>query len=376
MADGSAPAEVLTEPSPVPDKPAPAVNPIRRLTLVVLLLAVLLFVYGLFADRLTPYTDQATVQAYVVSLAPDVGGRVKTVNVIDNQAVRLGAVLFTIDPERYEIAVETAQAELSTAGQSVGASAASLVAAEARLAVSQANYENAKAQTDRVMVLVRQGIRAEATADSAKAALHTAIADIGRAKAEVEQARQSLGPSGASNPELRQAQAALRKARRDLADTVVRAPSDGAVTSLQLAPGRYVAAGQTALTFIDRDIVWIDAELRENALELIKVGDPVGVVLDIHPGRVYAGKVESIGWGVDNRDVDPQTGLPTIRNDTGWVREPQRFAVRVVLDPRDRPGGVRVGSQASLVIYTRNNALTDAVGRLWIKLVSFFSYLN
>jgi multidrug resistance efflux pump len=372
MAEESDPAEGLAEPAPAPAKP-PA-NPIRRLTLVVLVVA--LFVYGLFADRLTPYTDQATVRAYVVSLAPDLSGRVKTVNVVDNQAVQAGAVLFTLDPERYEIAVETAEAQLATAGQGVGASTASLAAAEAKLAVSQANYENAKAQTDRVMELVRSGIRAVASADSAKAALHTAIADVGRARAEVEQARQSLGPRGAGNPELHQAQAAVRKARRDMTDTVVRAPSDGAVTNLQLAPGRYVAAGQTALTFIDSDIVWIDAELRENALELIKVGDPVGVALDVRPGRVYAGKVESIGWGVDNRDVDQQTGLPIIKNDNGWVREPQRFAVRVVLDPRDRPTDIRVGSQAGLVIYTRNNPLTDGLGRLWIGLVSFLSYLN
>ena len=376
MAEGSTPAEAPVEPPPIQDKPRPAANPIRRLTLIVLLLAAILFVYGLFADRLTPYTDQATVQAYVVNLAPEVSGRVKTVSVVDNQTVKAGAVLFSIDPERYEIAVETAEAQLATAGQGVGASTASLAAAEARLAVSRANYENAKAQTDRVMDLVGKGIRAAATADSAKATLHTAIADVGRARAEVEQARQNLGPSDASNPELRQAQAALRKARRDLADTVVRAPSDGAVTNLQLAAGRYVGGGQTALTFIDSDVVWIESELRENALEYIKVGDPVGIVLDTRPGRVYAGKVESIGWGVDNRDVDPQTGLPTIKNDTGWVREPQRFAVRVALDPRHRPNGVRVGSQASLVIYTRENVLTDAVGRLWIGLVSVLSYLN
>ena len=376
MAEGSNPAEALTEPPLDPVKPRPPANPIRRLTVIVLVLAVVLFVYGLFADRLTPYTDQATVQAYVVSSAPDVGGRVKTVNVVDNQQVKAGAVLFTVDPERYEIAVDTAEAQLATAGQGVGASTASLAAAEARLAVSQANFENARAQTDRVMDLVGRGIRAPATADEAKATLHTAIADVSRAKAEVEQARQSLGPSGADNPELRQAQAALRKARRDLTDTVVRAPSDGAVTNLQLAAGRYVGAGQTALTFIDSDVVWIEAELRENALEYIKVGDPVGIVLDVRPGRVYGGKVESVGWGVDNRDVDPQTGLPIIKNDTGWVREPQRFAVRVVLDPRDRPTGVRLGSQASLVVYTRNNPLTDGMGRLWIGLVAVLSYLN
>ena len=83
-----------------PKAPKPPANPVRIVTLVVLVLAAVIFVYGLFADRLTPYADQATVQAYVVSLAPDVSGRVTAVNVTDNQPVRAGKVLFAIDPER------------------------------------------------------------------------------------------------------------------------------------------------------------------------------------------------------------------------------------------------------------------------------------
>ena len=377
MAEGSNPAVAQTEPPPAPARPpSPPANPIRKLTLVVLGLAAVLFIYDVFADRLTPYTDQATVQAYVVSLAPDVSGRVLSVNVIDNQAVKAGAVLFTVDPERYEIAIEAAEAKLATAGQGVGASTASLAAAEARLAFSQANLDNAQAQTERVMNLVKLGFRPMADADEAKAALHTSIADVGRVRAEVEQARQNLGPRGANNPEIRQAQADLHKARRDLADTVVRAPSDGVVSNLQLANGRYVGAGQTALTFIDSETIWIDAELLENGLEHVKVGDPVGIVLEVRPGRVYPGKVESVGWGVDNSNVNSQTGLPTVKNDTGWVREPQRFVVRVIIDPKDRPTGIRLGSQASVAVYTRTNPLTDAVGRLWIGVVAFLSYLN
>lgn len=359
-----------------PPAPPARGNAVRQVTLVVLLLVVGLFVYGLFADRLTPYTDQASVQAYVVNLAPDVAGRVSVVNVADNQQVRAGQVLFAIDPERYQIAANSAAAQLSTAGQSVGASTASLESAQARLAVAEANLANARLQSARVLDLVQHGVRSPANADEATAALRTAVADVGRARADVEEARQNLGPQGPSNPQIRQAQAGLNKAQRDVRDTVVRAPSNGAVTSLQLAPGRFLGAGQTALTFIDSDVIWIDAELRENALEHIEPGDRVSIVLDVRPGRVYSGKVESIGWGVDDRDVDPQTGLPAIRNDSGWVREPQRFPVRVKFDPDDGPGGVRVGSQASAVIYTGKSGLTDAVGRLWIGLVSYLTYLS
>src|SRR5688572_20567101 len=98
-------------------KPKPAPNPIRNITLTVLFIALALFCYRLISDRWTPYTDQGAVQAYVVNMAPDVSGRVTAVNVADNQPVEAGRVLFTIDPERYKIALETAQAQLANAGQ-------------------------------------------------------------------------------------------------------------------------------------------------------------------------------------------------------------------------------------------------------------------
>lgn len=348
----------------------------RKLTLIVLLIAIVIFVYGLFADRWTPYTDQGAVQSSVIMIAPDVSGRITHIGVRDNQLVRTGDVLFTIDDERYGIAVEAAQAQLSNAGQSVGASTASVVAAEARLAASEATLVNARLQSERVFELVRRGVSSPSRGDDSRASVRNAIADVARSRAELEQARQSLGPQGADNPQIRQAQAALSSARRDLADTIVRAPSNGRVTNLQLAPGRFAGGGQAVMTFVENDAVWIEAEFRENSLEHIKVGDRVSIVLDVRPGRIYPGKVDSVGWGIDNRDTDPQTGLPTVSNDSGWVRDPQRFVVRIRLDPEKRPGDIRVGSQASVVVYTGQNGLTDFIGRLWIWLVSWLAYLN
>ncbi|MFZ5674073.1 MAG: HlyD family secretion protein [Pseudomonadota bacterium] len=365
-----------------PDEPASAESapasgsPIRRLTGIVLLLCAGLFVYSLFADRLTPYTAQATVQAYVVRIAADVSGRVSAVNVIDNQIARTGEVLFEIDHERFEIAVETAEAQLAAAGQTVGASTAALASAEARLAEAEAKLTNIQEQTARIFEMVKKGIYAKARGDQATASLDAAIADVDRAKADVEEARQNLGPQGADNPQIRQAQANLRKARRDLTDTVVRAPSDGVVTNLQLATGQYVAAGQAALTFIDAEVIWIDAQFRENSIEHIAAGDAADIVLDIRPGRVYAGKIESIGWGVDSRDIDPATGLPIIKNATGWIRDAQRFPVRIQFEADSQPKGIRLGSQANIVVYAGGSGLTDAIGRLWITLVSYFTYLG
>ena len=191
-------------------------NPARSITITVLLLGILLFAYSVFADRLTPYTDQATVQAYVVRVAPDVSGRVLSVNLSDNQIAKTDEVLFTIDPERFEIAVDIAEAKLAGVGLTIGASTAALAAAEAKLAEAEAKLVNTRQQTARVFELVKKGQYAKARGDQAQAALDAAIADVDRAKAEVEEARQNLGPQGADNPQIRQAQAELRAAQRDL----------------------------------------------------------------------------------------------------------------------------------------------------------------
>jgi multidrug resistance efflux pump len=92
------------------------------------------------------------------------------------------------------------------------------------------------------------------------------------------------------------------------------------------------------------------------------------------PGRVFAARVESIGWGASSGDLT-HAGLPTVHNDTGWAREPQRFPVRLVLDV-SRPSGPRYGSQAKIVIYTGDNPATNALGAFFIRLVALLTYAS
>src|SRR5262245_17304061 len=87
-------------------------DPVRRWTLIILGVIIAVFLYSIIADRMTPYTSQAIVQAYVVRVAPEVSGRVLEVGVTDNQKVKAGELLFRIDPEPYEIALAQATAKV------------------------------------------------------------------------------------------------------------------------------------------------------------------------------------------------------------------------------------------------------------------------
>jgi multidrug resistance efflux pump len=376
MSDTEQATETKAVEAPQTAAPARPRNPVRRIVLMVSAVGVAIFAYTLIADRLTPYTAQATVQAYLVRILPEVSGNIVEIGIADNQIVEAGSMLFRIDPARYEIAAESAAAKLEAAGQSVGSSTAGVAAAEANLARATAERENVREQTSRIFQLVEKGIYAQARGDQATGALNSAEASVRQAEAELLEAREDLGPQGADNPAIREATAALRQAELDLAKTIVFAPSDGAVTALQLSPGQVVGPSQPAMTYIDGREIWIDAAFRENSLENIEPGDPVEIVLDIRPGRVFDGRVVSIGFGVSAGEVDPQTGLPVIRNPSGWLREPQRMSVRVEFIEEGRPRGLRFGSQANVMIYTGDHGVANLIGRLWMRLIAVMTYVS
>jgi len=351
-------------------------NPARAVTSIVALLLLCLFAYGILADRSTPYTTQATVEAYMVQIAPEVTGKVVEIAIEQGQPVKTGDLLFRIDPERYQLAVRRAEAQLEIAGQSVGASTASVASAQAALTQAKAERENAREQSDRIFKLVNQGIYAASRGDQAKAARESAEAAVKRAEAELERARQTLGPRGKDNPQVRDAIAALEQAQLDLSRTTIVAPSDGGVPYLELAVGKVVTAGQPALTYVDIGEIWIDAEFRENSLEHIDLGDPVDIVLDIRPGQIFKGTVATFGFAVAYRSIDPQTGLPEIKVQKGWFRDPQPMPLRIAFDPESRPKGLRLGSQATVMVYAKGDPVMNAIGRFWMRVVSWLTYVN
>jgi multidrug resistance efflux pump len=367
---GEAPA-----PEPAAAAPPRAKNPLRRTALIVVAVALVLFALSVVMERLVPSTSQAVVQAYIVRMAPEVGGRVIEIAVTDNAMVRQGDLLFLIDPRPYELAVAEAEARLDIAGQAIGASTSAVDSAQARLVEVMADRDNVREQAARVFELVERGVYPAARYDQAKALLDSAEAAVVGAEADLEQARQQLGPEGADNPQLREALAALEQARLDLLHTRVVAPADGVVSNLQLAIGQVVGPGQAAMTFIDAGTIWIAAAYKENSLEHMAIGESAEVVFDIFPGAVYPAKVESIGWGVSQGSIDPATGLPSVRNESGWVREPQRFPVRLTF-VGDRPIGIRYGSQVNVVVFAQDNALLNALGWFWIRLISVLSYVT
>ncbi|MED5608917.1 MULTISPECIES: HlyD family secretion protein [Pseudomonas] len=362
---------------PAPEPAAPAPAPERGVRGVMLVIALSLAWY-LLADRFTPYTQQARVQAYVVPVTAEVAGQVKRVAVGNNQEVRKGEVLFELDQEQYRIALARAEADLDTVRRQIGANTAGIDAARASLAAAQANERKARQDSERLQRLYREdpGTVSVRRLESAQALREQAASQVAAARAEVERAREQQGGQDSDNAQLRSAAATVEKARLDLQRTLVRAESDGLITDLRTDVGHYVGAGSPVMTLIAIHDLWISADMTENNLGRLRPGAPVLVVLDARPGELFHGRVRSIGYGVSVGQSTPPGSLPTVQNSREWLRPAQRFPVIVELD-RDEladSANLRVGGQAEVMALTGEGNPLNLLGRLFMWFMSWVSY--
>jgi len=191
----------------------------------------------------------------------------------------------------------------------------------------------------------------------------------------VERARQTRGRDSANNAGIQAARAALNQAELELEWTRVKAPAGGLITDLQLEIGNLAQPGQPLMTFVGINDVWIQADMRENNLGHIQPGDPVDIALDVQPGRILKGRVRSIGFGINSGTATALGNLPTIDNDRNWLREAQRFPVIIEIDNASEESlGLRVGAQATVMVYTDSSFLLVPFGKVYMRLSSLFSY--
>lgn len=352
-------------------------DPVRKWTLIVLGACVVLMFWYLVADRVTPYTTQARVHALVVPVASQVSGIVVDVFVANNEYVEAGQELFRIDPNTYQLAVETAQANMQSARQATGASGASVDAARASVESARAALVRANQDAVRLRRIKDEdpGAISDRRIEQAEGSVSVATAQFAAAEANLEKARQDLGETGDQNSKILQAQAALDQAELDLSRTTIRALSNGLLTDVRVDRGNFASAGAPQMTFIGIHNIWVQADFTENNLGHIGPGDPVEIVFDALPGRIISGRISSTGFGVDVAAA-PLGSLPTVDNNRQWLRDAQRFPVQVEFqlpNENDRLS-VRVGAQASVITYASDNWLFNAVGKLYIRIVSILTF--
>ncbi|MDN4545269.1 HlyD family secretion protein [Pseudomonas sp. C32] len=356
----------------------PAADPAKKAVNWVVLLIILSLVWYLLADRYTPYTQQARVQAFVVPVAAEVSGRVTKVHVRNNQDVKAGELLFEVNPEQYQIAVDRARSDLETTRRQVGANTAGVDSKQASLRASQANELKARQDIQRLERLYSEdpGTISLRRLEISRATLSESISQVAAAKAEVQRARETQGGSGDENAQLLSAASNLEKAELDLSNTKVHARSAGLITDLRTDVGQFAAAGAPVMTLIAIHDVWISADMTENNLGDVKPGTPVSIILDAIPGEIFKGHVRSVGYGVDVGQTTPPGSLPTVENSRDWLRPAQRFQVIIEFEPGELTGpqGIRSGGQAEIMAFPSDNSPLNLLGRVFLRMMSWLSY--
>ncbi len=360
------------------DTGRPGRDPVRIATLAVLALCVLFFVLYVRADRVMPYTDQARVSGYTVAVVPQVSGYITDIPVSLHQVVHRGQVLVQIDTQSYQIGVRSARAQLDNVVQQISGQSAAVEAAAAKVAAVRAQEDISKREFERIESIRERDEAAisQSDRDRAEAAWLGAVAQVEAAQADVRRLEATLGPVGAANPSVRAAMAGLEQAELNLARTSIRAPSAGAIESLELGVGHFAAAGQALMTFVSTADVWIEADLRENNLANLAPGTPVEILLDAAPGEIFDGVIRSVGLGVGGGIQSSRGSLPSVSQQKGWLRQPQQFPVVIDLADDVPKELLRIGAQASVMVYTGRHPVLNPIGRVLMRFYSLLSYVR
>jgi RND family efflux transporter MFP subunit len=233
-----------------------------------------------------PWTRDAAVRAYVVTMAPEVAGRIVELPVADNRFVHKGDLLMTIDPTDYRIAVSLAEAAVQQA---------------------LANSQNADREAKRRLRL-----------------------SVDAVSVEDQQIHQTNAV--AAQAQHQQALANLERARVDLERTQIRSPVNGWVTNLLARLGDYATVGQAKIAVVDADSFWVDGYFEETNVGKVQVGDPARIKL-MGYSQILRGHVGSLARGINVENAQPnEQGVATVNPIFTWVRLAQRIPVRIEID--------------------------------------------
>jgi membrane fusion protein (multidrug efflux system) len=326
----------------------PAPTKIIKWSIAALLLigAIVAAVYYWHQSQLYVSTDNAYVNADRVEMAAQVSGPVTRVWVRDQQTVRNGEVLFEIDSQPYQLAVDAAEAQLEMAYQGSTQERAAVEAARAQVIQRTAELANARSNEKRARELTERKLISAQNAETVATQARTAEAAVSAAQANLQQALGALGQAGARNAAVRAATAQLAQAQLDLSHTRVTAPAGGLLANFDVRPGTMVQAGVPIFTIIDDREFWVDANFKETELRRVKPGQSATIEVDMYRGHEFRGEVQSLSGGAGQA-----FSLLPAQNATGnWVKVTQRVPVRVrVLNP-DPNYPLRIGTTADVRI--------------------------
>ena len=369
-----------------------AIIPIVGLTVLILLL-------NIFA----PSSADVRVYKYTVPIVSQVRGRVIEVPVEEgNRLVKKGEVLFKIDPEPYQLAVNSLEAQLATAIASQKEQEESLKGAQGKVAEARGAIQQASARTTEVnarLALARRRVEQNrelvATGAGSKFDLEQAETNLAELEGQLASARSAEAQARAAESQARageqqtvqklgakvngefaqvaQIRAQLENARWELDQTVTRSPCDCHVVNLQLRAGGFVAGlpFNAVMTLVESQ-GQVVALFNQNELHQVAPGNEAEFTLNTLPGRIIKGKVDSVIWAQGQGQLPPSGTLPMI----GVLTQPPgRYAVKFDIADRDKDTFMAAGAAGSAAIYTERLHAIHIIRKVVLRVGAYINYL-
>ena len=339
------------EPGPQPHgtvaPKAPARSRHRRRAIAFLCAAVLAFIAWWGSSYLFAYTDDAYVASDVVSVTPEVTGPIASVAVKDNDRVRKGRLLFTIDPVPFKLRLQQAEADEAEARAQLPIDRAQVDSLAAEKQVADAGVDLATLDLQRATPLSRShDISAEAF-DNARISRDQSLARQRSASAALDRAEETARFHQVA---VASAHAATLLSRWQLSRTQVFAPVDGSVTNLSLQPGDRASPGHPALAIVDANAWRVVANYKEYFLRHLPPGHVAWVWLDTRPWHLYRARIQGVSRGI-SRDQGPSSLVPYVSPSVDWIRLQRRVPVRISLIDGPPPDQLFMGADARVLVF-------------------------
>jgi multidrug efflux system membrane fusion protein len=322
------------------------------------LLAIIASIVTYVYESRNPRCNNGVLMADMIGIAPRVSGPIKELPIKDNQFVHKGDLLYEINTAPYEIAVQSASANLAMAEGALTNAQLQITAqqdqaqeAQASLQQAQSALATAKDNYDRIAPLLAKHFASAQDVTDAKNSMKSAEAGVAAAQAKLLSAQSSVLSIAEAQSKRDSAAAALAQAQLNLKYCTVKAPFDALVSGLTISRGAYAAQGQQVFTLIDTHSWWVCEPYREGQLKNMKEGNPVTLELKSAAGKFFTGTVESIGWGATPQALQNSI-LPVIPQALDWVQLEQRFPVRIKLADDVPPQILRVGTTVASTVHT------------------------
>lgn len=357
MADNPNPQMDTATSQPIEEVPAPR-SPARRIGHWLLMLSVPLILagagtyYWIISDHYAS-TENAYVQQDIVSVSPEIGGKIVEVGVSENQLVAAGDLLFAIDPVPFELAVAQSNARIAAAQVEMQNLQADYQVSGVDIEVARQDIAFALSNYQRQAALMEKGFTTRARLDAAQHEVDLARAKLKSAQSDVVAARARLSTGSAApgeNPDIADAKVARDQALLDLARTRVVAPVAGRIAqSTRLQVGQMMVSGLPVVSIVNDRNSWIEANFKETDLAKMKVGQQAKITFDAYPDLELNGRVDSIGAGTGSEF----SVLPAQNANGNWVKVTQRVPVRIrILDKSPRQ--LIAGISAEVTVDLRN----------------------